>query len=183
MLDTEGQKFKDVSKCHTVNIVICKKLREWLITDTFNRVHTTERLGNSTSFTAQKWRDMWKRAAHDFWLNPSTQISLYFVSETKGYWDWITDSFIPWTPSKQNCTFYYQQNALNRPPCTLVNSHQLEAQIDKIIRIIHMKLSNQALAMSYNTIHWLSETHEWSKMILIFRSQQCLFLHQCQTNQ
>lgn len=43
MLDAEGQKFKDVSKCHTVNIVICKKLREWLITDKFNRVHTTER--------------------------------------------------------------------------------------------------------------------------------------------
>lgn len=64
MLDAEGQKFKDVSKCHTVNIVICKKLREWLITDTYNRVHTAER--EIPGVFQLKNEETWKRAVHDF---------------------------------------------------------------------------------------------------------------------
>ena len=64
MLDAEGQKFKDVSKCHTVNIVIYKKLREWLITDTFTRVHTTER--EIPGVFQLKNEETWKRAVHDF---------------------------------------------------------------------------------------------------------------------
>ena len=77
MLDAEGQKFKDVSKCHTVNIVIYKKLREWLITDKFNRVHTTER--EIPGVFQLKNEETWERAVHDFWLNPSKQICILFL--------------------------------------------------------------------------------------------------------